>query len=953
MQESSISRRNVRHGKSLDAPVIAFGRSQQLAVRLLSKPSVENMDDILLRLWAKTVKADDRAYHPLLFHMLDVAAVAAVMWDEWMPWPVKERIAAAFGTSPASARLAFVLLAGLHDLGKACPPFQRQAKALFEHLGLPDTNLLHPYAPHGFVSANELKRMLENGALGWSADKEAAYCLAAITGGHHGVFPSPLDLGNLSYRVAGPGESAWGEARTALVARFIELVAGPGSLAGLRTEKLADGGSVPIVAGLISVADWIGSAQDRFPAAARVGEPVAAPAAYWAEARERAESALREFGWLPAPVPAPPATLESVFQYIAGFTPNRMQRTVACLVEDAEWPFLMIIEEAMGRGKSEAGFYVFDYAFTHGMTHGFFCGLPTMATGNAMFKRERTFLEKRGHAGKLNLQLIHGGALLNEEFYRLTLTPVYDESALKNDAGNPADPTGGVLAAEQWFTGRKRALLAPFGAGTIDQSLLGVLQTKHWFVRLLGITGKVVVFDEVHAYDTYMLTELARLIRWLRELGCSVVLLSATLPSHRRADFIEAWRPGADAAGLTASYPRVTLADRAGARGIEVGESSPFDRNVELEFDDPSPERMVGHVERNLPNGGCGVVICNTVARAQAMYGELECVFAKRGWTVILFHARIPMCWRDQREQQVLELLGRGGERGHTLVIGTQVLEQSLDYDADWMAVDICPVDLLLQRIGRLWRHMLDLPAERRPCVAPRVTVLCADATEEAPPNLENAPAAIYDRYIMLRTWLALAAQCSNGRAAMVALPGDIEPLVERVYTEAEPGDLAENWSAALAAEKKKSVAARDRDSSLAENNLVPEPDLPRHLLTHANKQLDDDEDPRLHNLVQAMTRLGDPSVTVICCGTATGGSSLASLTEAPPTPRETRELMRFSIRLQSRRVYHDLVDLPAPDPWRKNAHLRYCRALVFTDGAAQVGRHILRLSEEQGLVIE
>jgi CRISPR-associated endonuclease/helicase Cas3 len=650
-------------------------------------------EERLLRIWAKTDKQDETAYHPLLFHLLDVAAVARSLWDLWLPAELKLRVGAALGLDEEQARVAVVILAGMHDLGKACPAFQRQVGRLFERLGLPDTDFPSLRPLHGFVSAKELIDRYGKSGLGWRAGTEAAYCLAAITGGHHGVFPGPDHLGRLQYKVAAGSEEKWTHARERLIQEFLSAAAGEAFAAReVQTPEIRDPGIVPILAGLISVADWIGSAQEYFRPAARIDAQVPVVGTYVSDLPKTARKALKGFGWLPNPIAAPPAPINEVFRYIENFDANRMQRTVAQIAESHSEPYLLIVEEAMGRGKSEAAMYAFDRAFSERRTHGLYVALPTMATGNAMFGRVRRYLEERKHGGRLNLQLIYGNALLHEEFAELVFGSVYQEGGDPQHAATAQTAAAeGTVSAAAWFTARKRPLLAPFGVGTIDQSLLGVLQTRHWFVRLFGLAGKVVVFDEIHSYDVYMLTELKLLIRWLRELRCTVILLSATLPSDRRRELVKAW--GAAPPFEHKPYPRVTVASEGTAREEHVGEPSDLDRRVGLEFALPEPAGLPNLVRKHLPRGGCGVIICNTVDRAQEVYRTLRDVFKPEGRRVLLFHARMPLAWREKREERVRQLLGKKGDRSQpTLIVGSQVLEQSLDYDADWMASDIADI---------------------------------------------------------------------------------------------------------------------------------------------------------------------------------------------------------------------------------------------------------------------
>jgi len=896
-------------------------------------------DEQLLLLWGKTDRDNPGStrYHPLLFHLLDVGHVAQALWDHSLPARMKKRIAASLGLTLDEARIAVAILAGLHDLGKAYPAFQRQCERLFRQLGLPDalTEIRHK---HGFVSAKELASLLEDGSVRWTNGKNAAWCLAGIAGGHHGVFPNSGDLNSI--RAPSLGGDEWQLARKHVIERFLDLIL-PADFTRTATtiQDLREPFSVPLLAGLISVADWIGSSADHFP----LCDPKHFPPEqkYATLSRKQAAKALRAFGWLPGATPAELAGMDRAFHYLAekagreSFMPNRAQKVVAEFAEAGEWPYLIVAEEAMGRGKTEAALYAFDRAFCAGDSRGLYVALPTQATGNAMFRRVGEYLAERGHSGNLQMQLVHGNALLNEQFRDLMATPIYDESV-----------SGGTVAAASWFTERKRPLLAPFGVGTIDQSLMGVLQTRHWFVRLFGLAGKTIVFDEIHAYDVYMLEELKRLVTWLRELDCSVVLLSATLPSGKRRELVEAWRAGAQNALESVEFPRVTFVSQTQSKCVHVGEPSEIDRDVSLEFASVDCIGLPGLVFRSLPSGGMGVIICNTVDRSQEVYRTIKGPLEREGWKVLLFHARMPLKWREARETEVLNRLGKGGDRSQKIiVVGTSVLEQSLDYDVDWMCSDMAPVDLLIQRMGRLWRHMADYPRGTRPVPRP-VFCLLSDGQpgEGPPPKFEES--GFYARYVLLRTWLAVRG------LPKIALPADIEDLVEMVYTSDPPSGLDPDWAEELATSKKAQCDDERESRKKVTRILLREPVAPEDLLESFCAELEEDDDPEVHWSVRAATRDAEPSVQVICSGTDENGISLAPSPANAPNSDEARELLRFGLTLQHKGLYHSLIREDVPDCWTKSAHLRYHRLLTFVQGKTSVGDVSLRINKNEGLVI-
>ena len=210
-----------------------------------------------------------------------------------------------------------------------------------------------------------------------------------------------------------------------------------------------------------------------------------------------------------------------------------------------------------------------------------------------------------------------------------------------------------------WFLPTKRSLLAPFAVGTVDQALLSVLFTRHFFVRLFALSHKTVIFDEVHAYDTYMSSLFHRLLFWLRATGTSVVLLSATLPAKSRQAMIGAWLGlDADEDELpvlpNAEYPAIWWAsgDKYDVVQLEVAETEK--RTLALERIDRTPAAIVDALRSLLAKGGCAAVICNTVARAQEVYQAIEQdKLIDDADRLMLFHARFPFGWRDGIEQKV------------------------------------------------------------------------------------------------------------------------------------------------------------------------------------------------------------------------------------------------------------------------------------------------------------
>ncbi len=873
-------------------------------------------------LWAKTQPGERERYHPLLCHMLDVAAVASLIGDHCLPARVRERMKAVLSIDDAKGLITFV--SGAHDIGKACPGFQKRVRCLQDQLCLPfSTN--DSDRPHGTVSAVVLRDFLKR--------CPAAGLLSQITGGHHGVFPRSCDL-NLASGVL--GNRKWEEARRELLDLLASTIGFDLNQRWQTQDAIADPFIVSFIAGLISVADWIGSNQEFFPCVAQCGSPDNIDAAeYWCKAKQQAEQALHSLGWLPTVKFAEEAAFKQIF---SGFSANALQSTAIDLALNQTSPYLMIVEAPMGQGKTEAALYAADLAMCRDFARGMYIAMPTQATGNAMFKRVLDdYLRHRGHQGKLNLQLVHGDALL-------TQMPEASEGEIPEFRPQSIEGEVADVEAQSWFTAKKRPLLAPFGVGTIDQSLLSVLQTKHWFVRLFGLAGKVVIFDEVHAYDAYMSTILERLLHWLAEMDCTVILLSATLPEARRKALASAFSGRDDAEYVR--YPRITLAkprrypqasvvDRPVCAEIPMGQS----RTVEVQFAGTDPAMLATTLNDRLASGGCAAVICNTVNRSIEVYKHLRDTL--NDTECLLFHARTLRTWRREREAEVLRKFGKGdGSRPkRAVLVATQVIEQSLDLDFDLMVSEIAPVDLLLQRSGRLHRHERKRP---QGLDSPRLIVLC-DAAREGPPpeSFGRSIEHVYDRSILLRTWLAL-----RGRDT-IDVPAEIESLVEAVYGDTVP-DSGEGWPKALADARKSMESSKCESQKAADRLLISKPTDPSDLIEAFNDQLADDDDPEVHRTVRAATREGNPSITVVM---------LPGDEHLTPDPDITavRALLDRSAKLGHRGAFHSLLEHGlTPNEWSRNAHLRHARLVrLDAENRGRVNGFVLTADEQLGIVIE
>ncbi len=916
----------------------------------------ERLGPDLMALWAKSRSEDpnQHGYHPLLYHLIDVAMVAEALWESVLTEHERRAVAERLGLDIDDARCWTAFLAGIHDAGKASPEFQQKDPGARDRLrgaGWPATPVAGS-APHGTVSAKALQGILAN----WGMDYETADTLAVAIGGHHGVIPSDADIDNMSSDAI--GRKPWSSAREELATMLAELLDVP-----LDRRPRTDDATALWLAGFISVADWIGSNQTIFGFAAP--SPDVAPTFdpdYIHTSRQLARRALQSFGWLAQPPRrAEPINFEEMFRY----PPNAMQEAVIGLEERLDEPGLVIIEAPMGEGKTEAGLWLADRWAVRLGQRGFYVALPTQATSNQMFDRVTAFLEKRFPAETLNVQLLHGHAALSAAFSELKQEGyrVFKPVGIGAEGSGREDAS---IAAAEWFTYRKRGLLAPFGVGTVDQILLAALQTRHVFVRLFGLAHKTVVIDEVHAYDTYMSQLLDILIQWLAALGASVVLLSATLPDARRRELARAYMQGTERGALTdvpdARYPRITAV---GASGTALVVEIPTSAGVRREFEIvPVPSLLADgfslgpRLRAKLTGGGTAVVICNTVQRAQEVYRLLKPFFpeiASDGAPELdLLHARF--LWEDRadREARVLRRFGKPeatvGDQPvcrpeRAVLVATQIVEQSLDLDFDLMVSDLAPIDLLLQRSGRLHRHS----RPGRPIAKPELWLTEPESIKGGVPTFDSGSSVVYFPHILLRTWLTLRDR------GTVRGPDEVEELIEAVYGAGErlsAGPLQRAWDDTF----RTMSSAEQADVREAGNRLLRPPGTTEYLYQIAASPREE-EAPELHPALQAMTRLTEPNVSLVILGAVEGKPQLdgrAYGLDKPPSLPQIEQLLRRSVTISDRRVLYSLLREEVPAGWQKSPLLRNLRLVVLSaDGGKQIEGHTLRLDPELGVLID
>ncbi len=760
--------------------------------------------------------------------------------------------------------------------------------------------------------------------------------VAITVGGHHGTWPTSQDLD--AYAAPSQiGSSNWDRVRQELVRRLKEILDVPSVSFALRTAEETNSFCI-LLGGLTSISDWIGSQQKYFPP---TGE-VANLEKYWRDAERNALQALQETGWIGW---RPPSTAISFGALCDVKQLRPLQEASVTLAEKLDQPALVIIEAPTGVGKTEAALYLADHWARTLQQRGMYVAMPTMATSNQMFKRVRKILERRYPSELVNYQLLHGNALLmdDEQVPRLA----------KVDKGDEHN----IVAALEWFTKRKRGLLAPFGVGTVDQTLMGILQTRHFFVRLFGLSHKTVIFDEVHAYDAYMDELFYLLLRWLQAVNASVVILSATLSDVSRRRILEAYSPKLEEMPVV-SYPAITWTSDNTVQVIALNAET---RTVNIESVGRDPVEIAHRLADELSDGGCAAVICNTVRRAQEIYREIDAAKIVPEDDLILFHARFLWEQREAIERDVLARFGKpeSGEfrpRKKTIVVATQVIEQSLDLDFDLIVSDLAPIDLLIQRIGRLHRHSEN--DEHRPVRLKEKRVFIAiPEIENGTPQLERGDMYVYEKYVLMRSWAVLRQRGS------ITTPAETQKLIEAVYGDEIllSSDLPESFHHALTDAKEKMEKEERKAKSQAQSKLISMPDND-FMLEQSNAGLEEDN-PVLHEYRQAATRLAPPSITLICIYKTPNGLVLSQQSTSPtvdlsqePDRANTRSLLNRKVEVADYRVVKYFANQEPPTGWRKNPWLRFARVVDFSEGGEYLPKDEdwkLRLDHKLGLIVE
>ncbi len=908
-----------------------------------------------LRLWGKSRGLGGRRY-PVACHLLDTAAVMRALWREVVSPGLRGWLAQQMGVTESHAGRLVELWAGLHDIGKITPSFQRQVYVPSGYpLGPDDRRIGHDVAAHlWLVSA------LQQAGYADGRRAPVARLVAQMLGGHHGCFhevdPGKVRLEKRPY--LGIGNGPWDEQRTAMLAAVQSVLGSPEPPPRIGRD------AAMVVCGLIILADWLAS-QTSFVERRLDHQPssgsIASLRTFFRGSLAETPQLVADAGL--ARLRLRPGKFEEEFP----FSPNALQAEVSEKLPGLiTGPGLLMIAAPMGMGKTEIAFHAARIMAEAVGASGIYVALPTMATADQMYRRLAEYLQHRS-PDPAALTLLHGMAWLSP-VYSMLEGPGWGKGGSEISSEDECSRT----AVTEWLRGAKRGLLAPAAVGTIDQALLAVLPVRHNVLRMLGLAHKVVVIDEVHAFSPYMRKLLGTLLSWLGQLEVPVVLLSATLPRHVAQELGAAYRgqgnADADVAALGQAYPSWSYVQR--DMSAPVTEAVPVLKEDERELavslrpvetgEDGQVDRMPAlraELQPLVEKGGCAAVICTTVAQAQATYRGLREWFAGLAETgheppkLGLLHSRFPAQQRESITGEVVSAFGKKGERANpSVLVATQVVEQSLDVDFDLVITDLAPVELLLQRAGRGHRHRANDGSRPDWARFPRLVVLTAPGGDT--PRVPEAWKCVYPHASLIRAQRLL----TRRSAEPIRIPGDVQELVDA----ANPGEglgpmdpLLEGFEDA----EIERIGATLVEVQAADMLGIDPPEALRHLHTVTDRDVSEE-------LIS--TRFDADSVRVLPCfvdqeGEYRLGSPDGALFPRPDVKgRFTRDqraaVMHHTIPLRATLVDGRGESNEPPEEWNEDPHLRRLVLLphhVAANGhveAAVIGDQRFELNKDEGL---
>jgi len=830
----------------------------------------------LLNLWGK---AKEGHTHPLLYHAIDVGHVVSAIWDNVFTLYTRKHISKLMGLSLRDTKCALSYWGSLHDLGKATPAFQirypqciwrlRKAGLTFRDVDSSDR------IRHGIMTARTAPLVLHSTT---GTPLSLSYDIAYAIGAHHGSWPDESEVADLLD--AAIGDETWWAVRETMgkiLSRiFMPSPPVPFPISSSRNAVML------VLSGIVSAADLMGSNTDYFPYCQQKDLQ-----RYITMSQSRAKQVVSTIMTSASEVSqtanniASPLDLDTLYP---------IQSAALSITEQADAPpSISIIQSATGTGKTKAALHLVLQHMRQRGQQGFYIAMPTRVSSDAMLQRIKSIMQ--------------------------------DATVIQVQSG--------LWQSTTWFKG-KRAFLSPYGVGTIDQALKSVMPTPHFFLRLIGLSHKTIVFDEVHAYDCYMSVIFFRLLEWLRVVDASVIILTATLPLQMLQKAVQAYtgKP------LVVSVPHssILVADGNTTQVYKADSKSTKKVNIEWIERQDVVSVIFHHIEEH---SVC--VICNTIARAQSLYNQVIAQLEKpnvkqKDIDVYLLHSRLTSRQRHNIEKQILQRFGRHTTNSTpAIVISTQIVEQSLDISFGAMVSDMCPADVFIQRIGRLQRHKKQVAVSTCYIISPMLFG-----------GVPRFSGGVYDKHVLLRSYLLLREQ------TLITLPDDTEKLLSVYDGQVSPpkGLLRATrnaWYISLREHQRK----MQRMGNIAATRIISRPQTTREVFI-----------PPKDKNTQLTTRLYRPSITAVCLhANADNELFLDPQMTQPLLPIDEQriaDIIETTVPINYAAIVKEIISQPCIiKEWHAHKQLKYIRPLIFHNGQCQIGAYVIRyVSDAVGVSI-
>lgn len=682
----------------------------------------------ITKIWAKTAPKKS-----LINHMLETGIVAGCLTDtNGIYHPVLNRLSEITGYDSDTLLAKIVFICAIHDIGKIHPTFQGRDEETLEVLRQENLNQMSfdTRFRHEQYGANIFDRLSVE-----DVDIKNSDIIAQIIRMHHQKEQkknSDIDIIKIDDKEKA---KKWRHIQNEIydyiknIFRFDNL-----NLINKNINKSELFVVQNAILGIMITADWIASNSYVFD-----NQQYENVDEFLESRKTQALKFLNNEGLIRQQIP-----VMQDFRSAFGFNGRPVQNDVEKIVHKNDIK-CMLIESDCGSGKTEAALYAAAVLGNRSGLSGIYMGLPTGVSAEAIQDRVDEFLTSRGMR---NTKLYTSKSML-----------------LREPDKKPI-----------WTDMSRQRLLAASAVGTVDQVMTAARLVRFESVRMDGLASKVLIIDEIHAYDAYMLAVIKDLLKICGELGVPIIMLSATLPISTKNDLLGVLCDGD--IELHNGYPMISYVTKDGNVHEHVSHQYMPDKKISCELLPilNDNDKIARYAVDAVKDGGCECVIMNTVADAICVYDKIK-KNKKNDCKIILYHSRMTINARDETSQKILAMCGKDRTKRpeRVIIVGTQVLEQSLDVDVDYMITAICPSDLLFQRIGRYHRHGDAGTIREHVVVANTVQVLI-------PSDLSSYGGT---EYVYEKCYLDATIDAINEHNGHLLIPSGMPDMINYVYSHA------------------------------------------------------------------------------------------------------------------------------------------------------------------------